>query len=220
MLKESRLIIVNFFNQINSFIFSLGKPTSLITGLIFILSGILLLFWGNRLKRVSLTLLGFTLGVIVGFYFSFLIVKESFILILIVILVFGLSFSLLVNFLYKIIFIIIGAFLGYIFSFILISYFEVSQLLKIAIISLGMMLFAFLSIKIEKIMFIIITCYYGYLIFRLGIYSLNIKIENFIREIVCYIFLFGGVFFQFYEEIMQKRYISIEKSRTDVEKND
>lgn len=204
ILNRSQIILEDIIKRINSLIYSFGRPTTIVTGFILILSGILLSFWGYRLKKFAILILGFVTGAIFGFYLSSIFAKDSFALTILLALIFGLTISLLMNFLYKATIVIIGVLLGFSLSFFVVSSLSIDRNIAIVIILFFVILSGFLSIKVEKIMFIIITCYYGYIIFRLGLGSFGIIKDKTLEEVISLSVLIGGAVFQFYEQFLQK----------------
>ncbi|MBN2546052.1 MAG: DUF4203 domain-containing protein [Spirochaetes bacterium] len=212
--------VYDILNKLNDIIYSYGKSTGFITGLILIMSGILLAFWGYRLKKIALLLLGFLIGALIGFYLGNIIDPKSAMLAILLALVLGIVTSLFVNFLYKASIIIIGVMLGFSMGLFISTIINVNTSITFVIAVVSAVIGGFLSIKIEKIMFIVITAYYGYLLFRFGIMSINlIRFDRLFEELLSIAVLIGGAVLQVYEQfIYEKNLLAGENKNTSAAK--
>jgi len=209
--------VYDIFTKLNEIIYSYGKSTGFITGLILVLSGILLAFWGYRLKKLALLLLGFLIGALIGFYIGNIIDPKSAMLAVLLAIVLGIVMSLFVNFLYKASIIIIGVMLGFSIAIFISSIFKVNTTITLVIAVIAAVIGGFLSIKIEKIMFIVITAYYGYLLFRFGIMSINIiKFDRLFEELLSMAVLIGGAILQIYEQFIYEKNLLTDENKPSV----
>ena len=190
--------IVNFIKEINSIIFYLGDYIGISTGLILLLSGILFLFWGYKLKKISLILIGFIFGAAFGIIISELTGIDNPVVFIAIIISLGIIFGLFNFFLYFVAVIVIGIITGSILGGFMGYLFNTDTTVTIVLCLIFAILGGILSVKINKITFIIITSFIGYLIFRTGLYSINMFNTNrTLEEIISIIVLISGLSFQF-----------------------
>jgi|GEM_PF-2760863 len=189
----------NMIMKINEVIFSLGNVTGILAGFIILLIGILLAFWGYRLKKIALLVIGFIIGFTIGLMvadINNIDLKFK----IIIALISGISSALIIYFLYFLAVFIIGIFIGGSLGFMISTILETNNLITIIIVAVFALIGGLLSKKINKILFIILTAYYGYILVRIGINSINIfKLNIMIEEIIAIIILISGIIFQFYE---------------------
>ncbi len=197
-MSEIMASFYNFFKNINSFIYSFGNNAGFLTGIILIISGILLLFWGYRIKKIALMLIGVIFGISLGFYLGEYVFKATIDITLILAISLGIVCALSTFFLYFAMIFIIGVVIGINLGF-LIGYFLQLKMIYILIISIVLAIICgIISLKINKIMFIILTAYYGYLLFRVGAYVINVfNINRIYEDILSLVMLIIGLIFQF-----------------------
>ncbi len=191
--------IYAILDNIRDIIYTLfGKPTLLSTSIILILSGILLAFWGYKLKKLALIIIGLVFGISLALIISDILKIQDNNITFILMIVFGIVFGILNLFFYFIAIIIFGIITGFLFGLFLSTLFDFSSTITI-ITSLSLaILGGLLSINVNKIMFIFITSFFGYILFRTGIYSINtFNISRIIEEILAIIVFLIGLIFQF-----------------------
>jgi hypothetical protein len=188
------------FNSINKFIYSYGNSAGFLTGLILLTAGIILLFWGYRIKKIALIIIGAVFGISLGIYIGEQVLKTTIEITLILSISLGIICALSTYFIYFAMIFIIGVVIGVNLGF-LIGYFFQLPMSYILIISIILaVICGILSIKINKIMFIILTSYYGYILIRIGLYAINIfNINRVFEDIIALILLPIGLIFQFYD---------------------
>lgn len=216
-MKDIFQSLYSILDNITDIIFTLfGKPTLLSSSIILILSGLLLSFWGYKLKKLALILIGMVFGIALAIIISDIFKIHDNNTLFILLIVFAIIFGILNLAFYFFAIIILGIIIGFISGLFVCTLFDFSSPITIILsLSFGI-LGGFLSINVNKIMFIIITAFFGYILFRSGIYSINtFNISRIIEEVIAIIVFLLGLVYQFIDnynvEIIHE---------TQVEKND
>ena len=194
--------LYNIMAETNKTIFSLGDFTGFVIGLILIASVLALAFWGYKLKKITLAIIGFIIGASLGVLINKLIKTDNTVITTILIIMFGIIGASLNYFLYYASIFIIGIFLGGILGLMIGVLIEASIIITIILGLILAIIGGALSIKRNKVMFIICTAYYGYILFRMGFYSVNVfGIDRFIEELTSLCILVAAIFFQFIDNM-------------------
>ena len=187
-------ILDNVTEIINSLF---GKYTGLGTSIILILSGILLLFWGYKLKKLTLIIIGFIFGISLAIIIAD-ILKLNNNIALILMITLGIIFGITNLLFYFFTIIILGILTGCIFGLFIGTIIDSSTFVTIILIIVFATLGCFLSITVNKIMFIFLTSFFGYILLRTGIYSIHIlQISRIIEEFFSIIIFLIGLIYQF-----------------------
>ncbi len=199
-------IVYSILDNITKIIYTLfGKYTGLSTSVILILSGILLLFWGYKLKKLTLVIIGLIFGISLGIIAADKLKINNTNLTLILIISLGIIFGILNLIFYFFTIIILGAVAGCTIGLLISSVINSSTFISVIIILIFAFLGGFLSITINKIMFIFLTSFFGYILFRTGFYSIHfLHISRLIEEFISIIVFSIGLIFQFIDNFYEE----------------
>ena len=189
------LILDNITGIIHSLF---GKYTGLSTSLILILSGILLLFWGYKLKKITLVIIGFIFGTSLGVAISDLLNITNNNITIIIMVVLGITIAILNLLFYFFTIIILGILTGGTIGLFIGTIIDSSTFITIILILIFAVLGCLLSITVNKIMFIFLSSLFGYILLRTGIYSIHIlNISRIIEDFFSIIIFLIGLIYQF-----------------------
>lgn len=200
MLENISLKIQEQIGRISDTLFPGNPSSTIITVTIIILSGILLAYWGLKLKKITLLLIGFLVGSISSLIICTKHLELDYPVALFFVLLLGIIGAFLSFSFYYISVVIVGGLAGLAAGMFLTNMLELSLLYSILLIIGLIVICAVLSIKLDKIIFIIATAYLGYLLIRVGLYTVNIiDVPPIFEEIIALIVLITGIIFQFYD---------------------
>lgn len=199
-------LVYSILDNITEIIYTLfGKFTGYSTSIILILSGILLLFWGYKLKKLALIIIGLIFGISLGIIISDQLKITNINITLLIMISLGIIFGILNLLFYFFAIIALGIIIGCIAGLFISTIFNSTTFISIIIIIIFAVLGGLLSITVNKIMFIFLTSFFGYLLLRTGIYSIHIlHISRIIEEFISIIFFSLGLIFQFIDNFYEE----------------
>jgi len=190
--------LAGFFNNTNIIILKYGNSINLITAIIILIASILLFFWGYKIKKLALLIIGFIIGSFLGLVIAdfFNVTKNNEIILLFI---FGFLFSIIIYFLYfatiAVFGLSIGGYLGSLFS----NFIKSEALISIIIIVCCAIIFAYLLSKIDKIAFIFLTVFIAFILLRISLAGFNILKNKTVELVISLIFVLSGITFQIYD---------------------
>lgn len=189
--------ILNIINSINEIISSLGDSITITTALILLLASVLLFFWGYKVKKIALIVIGFCIGCSIGIFvieFMKLTLTNEIILILVL----GIIFGVFNYFLYFATIGLFGAITGFYLATLFSDLIKSEPLITAVICICFAVIGCIMALKINKIAFIILTSLFGFFLLRISFAAIKIFDKYlFVELIICFVLLISGIIFQF-----------------------
>ena len=92
--------IYSLMTKFSELIYSLGLPLGFATGILMVIAGVLLAFFGYKFKKITLFLIGALLGSSFGLFLGSLVGNENIYVTILLTLLFGLIGAFLIYYLY------------------------------------------------------------------------------------------------------------------------
>jgi hypothetical protein len=182
---------------ISDFLHSLSSVTGISGGIIGLAIGLLLLFFGYKLKRVALALAGIVLGLAGGFLLVDRFFMDNAVLSIVLPIAGALAGAVLSAAVYKLALYLLGFAAGGAAGLYLSMNFIANPIWGIVIAVVLALILGSVAIYAEKPIVILAASFLGYMLFRLGLYLLLRVEESLVIEIVSLVLLVACILFQF-----------------------